>query len=92
MANPQQQVEKARQACRALWEALDDMESAKEKLIALGGVSFVSYLDETDEQGEPIYDISSNDMAAALVTTLDAIQSLLSANSGAHKTNLARML
>ncbi len=92
MANPQTQVELARQAVRQLWTALAAMRDAREKLLALGGVSFISYLNETGADGNPIHDITVNDVAGALVTTLNAIDSLLAADNGAHRTNLAKML
>jgi hypothetical protein len=69
------------------------MDEAKETLVDLGGLSFISFLDETaGDPPEPIYDISSADVVAALVTALDAMNAALDANNGAHRKALRKLL
>lgn len=92
MANPQQQVKKARQAARAFLQGIVGMDEAKETLVDLGGMPFIAYLDEVDGEGNKIYDIGSAEMVAALVTALDAVNGVLDANSGAHRKALRKLL
>ena len=92
MANPQQQVEKARQAVRAFDSGVNGMDVAKETLVDLGGASFIAFLDDVDGEGNPIYDIGSADVVAALVTAFDAVNAVLDANNGAHRKALRKLL
>jgi hypothetical protein len=92
MANAQTQVEKARQAARAFMQGVVGMDEAKETLVDLGGLTFIAYLDELDAEGHKIYDISSAEVVAALVTALDAVNAVLDANSGAHRKALRKLL
>jgi hypothetical protein len=88
MAQPTQQVEKARQAVRALMSGIAGMDEARETLVDLGGVSFISFLDDDPD----VYDISSAEVVAALVTALDALNATLDANDGAHRKALRKLL
>ena len=92
MANAQTQVERARNAVRALITGVVGMDEAKETLVDLGGLTFIAYLDAVDDQGKKIYDIGSADVVAALVTALDAINAVLDANGGAHRKALRKLL
>lgn len=92
MASAQTQVEKARQAVRAFVAGFVGMDEAKETLVDLGGLTFIAYLDELDSEGHKIYDISSADVVAALVTALDAVNAVLDANNGAHRKALRKLL
>jgi hypothetical protein len=95
MAQPTQQVEKARQAVRAFMEGIIGMDEAKETLIDLGAPTFIEFLDETaGDPPEPIYDISSADVIAALGPSgaLKAINDVLDANNGAHRKALRKLL
>jgi hypothetical protein len=68
------------------------MDLAKERLVDLGGASFIAFLNDTDTNGDPIYDISASDVVAALVTALDAVNAVLDANNGAHRKALRKLL
>jgi hypothetical protein len=92
MAQPTQQVEKARQAVRSFMAGVVGMDEAKETLVDLGGVSFIAFLDDVDGEGNPIYDISSANVVEALVMALDAINAALDANSGQHRKALRKLL
>jgi hypothetical protein len=92
MASAQTQVERARQAARNFISGVVGMDKAKETLVDLGGLAFIAYLDEVDDQGKKIYDISSAEVVAALVTALDAVNTVLDANSGAHRKALRKLL
>lgn len=93
MAQPTQQVELARSAVRSLLDGIAGMDNARETLVDLGGKSFVTFLDETaGDPPEPIYDISSDDVVAALVDALDAINAALDANSGEHRKALRKLI
>jgi hypothetical protein len=95
MAQPTQQVEKARQAVRAFMEGIVGMDEAKETLIDLGAPTFIEFLDETTgDPPEPIYDISSDDVIDALGPNgaLKAINDVLDANNGAHRKALRKLL
>ncbi len=92
MAQPTQQVQKGRDAVRSLLVGLVNMQTARETLRDLGGKSFIAYLDGVDPEGNPIYDISSDDVVAALVTAADAIEAVLDANGGAHRVALRKLL
>jgi hypothetical protein len=92
MASAQTQVERARQAARNFISGVVGMDEAKETLVDLGGLTFIAYLDELDGEGHKIYDISSAEVVAALVTALDAVNAALDANSGAHRKALRKLL
>ena len=92
MANPQQQVEKARQAVRAFMLGIAGMDEMKETLVDLGGASFIDFLNDVDEGGLPIYDISSADVIAALVTALNAVNDVLDDSNGTHRKALRKLL
>jgi len=87
MASPQTQVEKARQAVRALMAGIAGMDEAKETIVDLGGIPFI-----TELLDDPSSDISSADVVAALVTALDAVNAVLDANNGAHRKALRKLL
>ena len=92
MASPQTQVERARTAARNFIAGVVGMDEAKETLVDLGGLAFIGYLDAVDDQGHKIYDISSVEVVAALVTALDAVNAVLDANSGLHRKALRKLL
>ena len=92
MASAQTQIANARQAVRAFMSGVIGMDEAKETLVDLGGLDFIAHLDEVDGEGNPIYDISSADVVAALVTALDAVNAALDANNGEHRKALRKLL
>jgi hypothetical protein len=96
MAQPTQQVDKARRAVRAFMAGLAGMDEAKETLIDLGAPTFIEFLDEVsdDDPPVPLYDISSDDVIDALGPNgaLKAINDVLDANNGAHRKALRKLL
>ena len=91
MASAITQVQKLRDADKALLDAIATIEMQKERIVDLGGAAFVAFLDDTDEGGNPIYDISSSDLTA-IVPVLAAINDVLDANNGAYRKVLTKLL